>query len=198
MVRSAMLYYSMVIMITSLFSRRVLLHPARTDGHEYFQWDDTSDWRACVDLSSGPTRPGRSLNKQSVLYANSHLSGLQPSPSVRHYWGDLDSLRVEIRGRYIPIPLHFVDVHMLVGKCFIVHIQHLRLGPRADAGVTARRRLEVTSWRFVSRFPQVPKGRAAKTGELRGASRAPAWPRRCPEPLASSERCAHGGRCEEA
>ena len=68
----------------------------------------------------------------------------------------------------------------------------------ADAGVTARRRLEVTSWRFVCRFAQVPKGRAAKTDELRGASRARAWPRRCPGPLASSERCAHGGRCEEA
>ena len=44
--------------------------------------------------------------------------------------------------------------------------------PLQDAGVTARRQLEFTTWRAVGRLTQVRRGRGAKRGELRGAARA--------------------------
>ena len=44
--------------------------------------------------------------------------------------------------------------------------------PLQDAGVTARRPLDFTASRPVCRLTQVPKGRGAKRGELRGAARA--------------------------
>jgi hypothetical protein len=42
--------------------------------------------------------------------------------------------------------------------------------PLQDAGVTARRQLEFTTWRAVGRLTQVRRGRGAKRGELRGAA----------------------------
>ena len=42
--------------------------------------------------------------------------------------------------------------------------------PLQDAGVTARRPLDFTASQAVCRLTQVPKGRGAKRGELRGAA----------------------------
>jgi hypothetical protein len=44
--------------------------------------------------------------------------------------------------------------------------------PLQDAGVTGRRPLDFTASQAVCRLTQVPKGRGAKRGELRGATRA--------------------------
>ena len=46
--------------------------------------------------------------------------------------------------------------------------------------VTPRSGVASTTWRAVGRPTQVPKGRGAKRGELRGVARARAWPPRCP------------------
>ena len=78
------------------------------------------------------------------------------------------------------LPLSFLNV-LTIGKPFhrkalpleSLSIKHA--APLQDAGVTARRQLEFTTWRAVGWLTQVLEGRGAKRGEMHGASRARAW-----------------------
>ena len=83
-------------------------------------------------------------------------------------------LRVRIPKKHRRVPIfenifwgHFRKQPQLEESLPIKHA-----APLQDAGVTARRPLDFTASRPVCRLTQVPKGRGAKRGELRGAARA--------------------------
>jgi hypothetical protein len=65
--------------------------------------------------------------------------------------------------------------------------------PLQDAGFTARRPLEFTTWRAVGRLTQVRGGRGAKRGELRGAAGA-CWAAAVPQGGGVPTKCMVGTR----
>ena len=97
-------------------------------------------------------------------------------------WLKCRPLRVRIPKKHRRVPIfenifggHFRKQPQLRGKP-----SHQTCRALQDAGVTARRPLDFKASRAVRRLTQVRRGRGAKRGELRGAARARAWPRRCP------------------